>query len=186
MPVKGVISQTESLMKKAEEALSREFAEVRTGRAQPSLVEEMQINYYGTMTPIKQVASVVSPDPSTLLIQAWDPSALAEIEKAILGSKLGITPNNDGKIIRLSIPPLSEERRKEMAKVVKDMAEKGRISLRTIRREANERIVKLHKDSTVSEDLSFKAQEDIQKLTDRFIKDVDVMLERKNKELMTL
>ncbi|MBF0533137.1 MAG: ribosome recycling factor, partial [Candidatus Omnitrophica bacterium] len=134
-------------------------------------------------TLLKQMAAVSSPDASSLVIQAWDPSALPEIEKAILASKLGITPNNDGKIIRLSVPPLSEERRKEMAKVVKDMAEKGRVSLRTIRREANDKVVKLKKDSIISEDDSFKGQESIQKLTDKYIKEIDGMLEEKNKAL---
>jgi len=132
------------------------------------------------------MAAISSPDPSSLVIQAWDPSALAEIERAILGSKLGITPNNDGKIIRLVIPPLSEERRKEMAKVVKDIAEKGRVSLRTIRREANDKIIKMKKDGIISEDDSFKGQEEIQKLTDRHIKEIDALLEKKTKDLLTM
>ena len=186
MGVKDIIAQTDVLMKKSIESMSREFAEVRTGRAHPALVEELHVNYYGTMTPIKQVATVNSPDPSCLVIQPWDPAALVEIEKAILASKLGITPNNDGKVIRLVVPHLSEERRKEMAKVVKDMAEKGRVSLRTIRREANDKITKLKKDSVVTEDESFKGQEDIQKLTDKYIKEVDATLDKKSKELLSI
>ncbi|MBF0387745.1 MAG: ribosome recycling factor [Candidatus Omnitrophica bacterium] len=186
MGVKDVVSQTEAIMKKTLDSVHHEFAEVRTGRAHPGLVEEMTVLYYGTPTPLKQMAAVSSPDASCLVIQPWDPSALADIEKAILSSKLGITPNNDGKIIRLSVPPLSEERRKEMAKVVKDMAEKGRVSLRTVRREGNDKVVKLKKDSVISEDDSFKGQEAIQKLTDKYIKDVDALLDKKTKDLMTL
>ena len=186
MGVKDIIVQTDGSMKKAVDAVLREFAEVRTGRAHPALVEELHIDYYGTSTPLKQVANVTSPDPSCLVIQPWDPSALVLIERAIQASKLGITPNNDGKIIRLAVPPLSEERRKEMAKVVKDMAEKGRVSLRNIRRESNEKIVKLKKDNAIAEDESFKGQEDIQKLTDRSIKEIDSILDRKTKDLLTI
>lgn len=173
-------------MKKVIESVLREFNEVRTGRAQPSLVEELHINYYGTPTPVKQVAAVSAPDPSTLVIQPWDPNALVEIEKAILSSKLGITPNNDGKVVRLAVPHLSEERRKDLAKVVKDMAERGRVSLRTVRRDANEKITKMKKDNAISEDDNFKGQEEVQKLTDKYIKEIDMVLEKKNKELLTI
>ena len=186
MGSKEAIHEVESKMKKAIESMSREFGEVRTGRAHPSMVEELHVDYYGTSTPLKQMAAVSSPDASCLVIQAWDPSALAEIEKAILASKLGITPTNDGKVIRLVVPPLSEERRKEMAKVVKDMAEKGRVSLRTIRRDANDKITKMKKDNAISEDESFKAQEEVQKLTDKYIREVDTILDKKNKELLNI
>jgi ribosome recycling factor len=186
MNVREAIQEADAKMKKVIESVLREFNEVRTGRAQPALVEELHINYYGAPTPIKQLANVSSPDPSSLVIQPWDPNVLVEIEKAILNSKLGLTPNNDGKIIRLAVPHLSEERRKEMAKVVKDMAEKGRVSLRTVRRDANEKIAKLKKDNVVSEDDSFKGQEEVQKLTDRHIKDIDMILDKKNKELLTI
>lgn len=186
MSLKDVYIQVDGFMKKAMESLVRDFNEVRTGRAHPSLVEELHVDYYGTPTPLKQMAAISSPDASSIVIQPWDPSALAEIERSILGSKIGITPNNDGKIIRLVIPMLSEERRKEMAKVVKDMAEKGRISLRSIRREANDKISKLKKDSVINEDDSFKGQEDIQKLTDKYIKEVDSLLDRKSKELLSM
>ncbi len=186
MSVKDIISHTDAVMKKTVESVMREFNEVRTGRAHPSLVEELHIEYYGTPTPIKQVAAVSAPDPTCLVIQPWDPSALPEIEKALSNSKLGGTPNNDGKIIRLVIPPLSEERRKELAKIVKDMAEKGRVSLRSIRRESNEKIAKLKKDNVIAEDDSFKGQDEVQKLTDKHIKEVDIILEKKSKELMTI
>lgn len=180
---KETIKEADSKMKKALEAVQREFMEVRTGRAHPGLIEGMHIDYYGTLTMIKQVASISVPDPKTVIIQPWDANAIPEIEKAINNSKLGVSPVVDGKLVRLNIPPLSKERREELIKVVRDMAEHGRISLRTIRREANEKIKKLQTETKISEDDSFRAQEEIQKLTDKYIKDVDKVLEEKNKEL---
>ena len=183
MTMKEIHKETEARMSKAVEAVNREFVEVRTGRAHPGLIEGLHVNYYGTMTLLKQMASISVPDPKTVVIQPWDPSAIVEIEKAIMNSKLGVMPNNDGKVIRLNIPPLSTERREELKKVVKDMAEHGRISLRTIRREANERIKKSENDHLISEDESFRGHEDIQKLTDKFIKEIDNILAGKSKEL---
>jgi ribosome recycling factor len=183
MTPKDILTDTDNRMKKALEAVRREFMEVRTGRAHPGLIEGMHISYYGTPTMLKQIASISIPDPKTVVIQPWDVTAIPEIEKAINNSKLGIVPFNDGKIVRLSIPPLSKERRQELMKVVKDMAEHGRVSLRTIRRDANEKVKKLQSDNVLSEDNSFRAQEDIQKLTDRYIKDVDQILTDKNGEL---
>ncbi len=182
--IKDLIQQTETKMKKALEAVTREFGEVRTGRAHPGLIEGMHIDYYGTPTLLKQMAAISVPDPRSIVIQPWDVSAIAEIVKAISNSKLGVTPTDDGKIIRISIPPLSKERRAELAKVVKDMAENGKVSLRTIRRDANDKIKKLQADGHVSEDDSFKGQDAIQKMTDKYIKDVDKILEDKNKELV--
>jgi ribosome recycling factor len=184
MITKEIQKDVESKMKKTIESAKREFSEVRTGRAHPGLIEGMHIDYYGTMTMLKQVAAISVPDPKTVLIQPWDVTAIPEIEKAITNSKLGATPTNDGKMVRLSIPPLSEERRTELAKVVKDMAEKSRISLRTIRRDANEHIKKLQAEKKASEDESFKSQDEIQKLTDHFIKEVDSLLDEKTKALM--
>ncbi len=183
MALREMIVETDGKMKKALESVSREFAEVRTGRAHPGLIEGMHIDYYGTPTMLKQIAAISVPDAQSILIQPWDVSAIVEIEKTILKSSLGITPSNDGKIIRLSIPPLSKERRQEMAKVVKDMAENGRVSLRSIRREANDKFKKLHADAKISEDDNFKGQEEMQKLTDKYIKEIDKILESKNKEL---
>jgi len=183
MIVKEVRQQTEVRMKKTVESVRREFNEVRTGRAHPGLIEGFHIDYYGTPTMLKQVASISIPDPRTIVIQPWDPTAIPEIEKAINNSKLGVTPNTDGKIVRLSIPQLSEERRDEMVKVVKEMAEKGRISIRTIRRDSNEKVKKLENDKTISEDDSFKGHEDIQKLTDKYVKEVDAIFQEKSKEL---
>lgn len=184
MAVKEVVQETETKMKKTLESVSREFAEVRTGRAHPGLIEGLHIDYYGTPTMVKQLASIAIPDAQTIAIQPWDISAIVEIEKAILKSKIGVVPSNDGKTVRLSIPKLSKERRQELSKVVKDMAENGRVSLRTIRREANDKIKKMQTENRISEDDSFHGQEEVQKLTDRYIKEVDKILESKNKELV--
>lgn len=181
--IKNIIKETAAKMLKALESVQREFMEVRTGRAHPGLIEGMHIDYYGTPTMIKTIASISIPDPKTIIIQPWDTNALVEIERAINTSKLGVSPIIDGKLVRLNIPPLSKERREELVKVVRDMAEHGRISLRTIRRDANERIKKVQGEGKVSEDDSFRGQEEIQKLTDKYIKDVDHVLEEKNKEL---
>ncbi|MBI5149238.1 MAG: ribosome recycling factor [Candidatus Omnitrophica bacterium] len=186
MATKEIVRDTETKMKKTIESSRREFNEVRTGRAHPGLIEGMHVDYFGTPTMIKQLAAISVPDPRTIVVQPWDPSVIAEIEKAVAASKLGVTPYNDGKIVRLSIPQLSEERRQELKKVVKEMAEKSRVSLRTIRRDANDRIKKLQNEKTVPEDEAFKAQDEIQKLTDRFIKEIDALLEDKSKALVEL
>jgi len=185
MSVKDLLKETETKMQKSIEAARREFSEVRTGRAHPGLIEGLHANYYDTPTMLKELASISVPDPRTIVIQPWDEAAIVGIEKAINESKLGITPNVDGKIIRLSIPTLSEERREELKKVVRDMSEKTRVSLRTIRRDANDRAKKMQTDKTVSEDDSFRCQDSIQKLTDKYIKEVDVLLEEKSKALMS-
>lgn len=184
MPVKEILKDTEAKMKKTIEATKREFAEVRTGRAHPGLIEGLHVDYYGTSTMVKDMASINIPDPKTISIQPWDASALPEIEKAISSSNLGLTPNNDGKMIRLNIPPLSEERRVELAKMVKDMAEKSRVSMRTIRRDSNDKLKKMKADKQVSEDDEFKAHEAVQKLTDTYIKEIDTLLAEKEKQLM--
>ncbi|MDD3375396.1 MAG: ribosome recycling factor [Candidatus Omnitrophica bacterium] len=181
--VKEVVRETEAKMKKTIESVAREFLEVRTGRAHPGLIEGLHADYYGTPTMVKQIASISVPDARTVMIQPWDPAAIAAIEKAITNSKLGILPSNDGKIIRLSIPQLSKERRAELTKLVKEMAEKGRVSIRSIRRDANDKVKSLESEKKISEDDSFSGQELIQKLTDKFIKEVDGILESKDKEL---
>jgi len=183
MTVKQVVHDTEEKMKKTIESTKREFAEIRTGRANPSLIEGLRVDYYGTPTLLKQIASISIPDARLIVIQPWDPSAVKEIEKTILKSNLGVTPMNDGKVIRLSIPPLSKERRDELAKLVKTMAEEGRISLRTIRRDANESIKKLEDDKVIPEDERFKGQDEIQKLIDKYIQNIDQILKDKEKEL---
>jgi ribosome recycling factor len=171
-------------MKKALESVTREFSAIRTGRASPSLVEGLYINYYGTPTLLKQLASISVPDAHLIVIQPWDITAIGEIEKAIMKSNLGITPSNDGKLIRLSIPPLSKERRLELAKVVNKMSEEGRVSLRTIRREAKETLEKLEKDKTIAEDDKFRGIDDLQKLIDKYIAKIDEILKNKDKEIL--
>lgn len=183
MTAKDIIKDTETKMKKTVEATQREFSVVRTGRASTSLVENVRVDYYGAPTPLKQVASVTAPDARLVMIQPWDKTALAEIEKAIMKSEIGITPTNDGKTIRLSIPPLTDERRLELDKVLKKIAEDGRVSLRTCRHSAIEHIRKLDKDKAITEDEKFKSQEEIQKLTDKYIKEIDTLLAAKEKEI---
>lgn len=184
MAAKDIIYETEEKMKKAIDSVTREFSEVRTGRANPALVEGLHIDYYGAPTMLKQIASISIPDARLIVIQPWDISAIAEIEKTILKSNLGITPSTDGKVIRLSIPQLSKERREELAKLVKKMAEDGRISLRTIRREANETVKKLEDDKAIPEDERFKTQDAIQKITDKYIAKIEEILKEKEKELI--
>lgn len=183
MTIKEVLHGAEEKMKKAIEAVTRELGEIRTGRASPAMVEGLHIDYYGTLTMLKQLASISVPDAHLLMIQPWDVTAIPEIEKALMKSNLGITPSNDGKIIRLSVPQLSKERRQELVKVVHKMIEEGRISLRTVRRDAKEHLEKLEKDKLVSEDDKFKGIDDLQKLVDKNIAKVEEILKNKEKEL---
>lgn len=183
MTAKEILHSTDEKMKKTIEAMTREFVEVRTGRANPAMVEGLHIDYYGTPTMLKQLASISVPEAHMLLIQPWDATVIPELEKAILKSNLGITPSNDGKVMRLSVPQLSKERRQELIKVVHKMSEDGRISLRTIRRDAKEHLEKLEKDKFISEDEKFRAIDELQKLVDKYIAKVDEMLKNKEKEV---
>lgn len=178
-----MLQEYQDKMKKTVESAQREFSEVRTGRAHPGLIEGLHLDYYGTPTMIKELASVSVPDPRMILIQPYDPTILPELEKAINNSHLGITPQTDGKIMRLNIPPLSEERREEMKKVVKEMAEKSKVSLRTIRRDANDRLKKMKADKAISEDDEFRSHEEVQKLTDKYINEIDSLLAEKEEAL---
>ncbi|MEW5721654.1 MAG: ribosome recycling factor [Thermodesulfobacteriota bacterium] len=180
----AVFEDLRDRMSKAIGALERDLKRVRTGRASASLLDGIRADYYGTPTPLNQMASISVPEARLLLVQPWDPQALGEIEKAILKSELGLTPMNDGKVIRISIPPLSEERRKDLVKVVRKMAEESRVALRNIRREANEMLKDLKKDKEISEDELFRAQEDVQKITDEFINKVDERVKEKEKEIL--
>ncbi len=184
MTTREILHNTEEKMKKAVDSVMREFSEIRTGRASPSLVEGLHIDYYGTPTLLKQLASISVPDAHLIVIQPWDVTAIVEIEKAIMKSNLGINPSNDGKLIRLSIPPLSKERRQELVKVVHKMAEEGRVSLRTIRREAKEALEKLEKDKVIPEDDKFRGIDELQKLVDKYIAKVDESLKNKEKEVL--
>lgn len=173
-------------MEKALTALQNEFKKVRTGRAQVSMLDNIKVNYYGSISPLSQVAALSSPDAKTLMIAPWENSLLKEIEQSIIKSDLGMAPMNDGKVIRLKVPDLTEERRKTLAKQVKQMAEDARVSIRMARRDANEEVKKLLKDKAVSEDEGKKQNDDIQKLTDDYIKKVDQLADEKEKSILTI
>ncbi len=184
MVVKDILRDCEEDMKKAVDSCLREFASIRTGRATPSLVEGLHIDYYGTPTLLNQLANISVHDVHLLIIQPWDPSAIQAIEKAILKSNLGINPSCDGKLIRLPLPPLSKERRDELVKLIKKMDEEGRISLRTIRHHAKETIEKLEKDKAISEDDKFKTFQELQKLVDKYNVRLEEILKNKEKEIL--
>ena len=171
-------------MNKAAETLESEYKRLRTGRASISLVDGIRVDYYGSATPLSQLATLTIPDPRTIVIQPWDTSVVGEIEKAILKSDLGLTPMNDGKAIRINIPPLTAERRRDLVKVVKKKAEESKVALRNIRRDINEKIKDLKKDKKVSEDEQFRAQDEIQKITDDFVKKIDAVYGSKEKEIL--
>ena len=175
----------EEKMKKSIESVSTDFAAVRAGRANASVLNRIHVDYYGTPTPIQQITSVGSPDPRTLLITPWDASILRSIEKAILESDLGINPQNDGKAIRLGFPQLTEERRKELVKQCNKIAEKAKIEVRNVRQEIKEKLKKAIKDG-LSEDLEKDAENDLQKLHDKYIKQLEALMDDKEKEIMTV
>ncbi len=179
-------NEFEHKMQKTVEHLEQQFATVRAGRANAGVLDQIQVVYYGSPTPIQQVASVSVPDPRTLMIQPWDSSVLREIEKAILSSDLGINPQNDGKVIRLVFPQLTEERRKELAKQVKKYGEEGKVAVRNIRRDAMEKFKKQQKASEITEDDYKGIEKDIQKMTDDYIKKVEALSEKKEKELFEI
>ncbi|MDB5101303.1 MAG: rrf [Cyanobacteria bacterium RYN_339] len=179
-----VISQTEDKMKKAIAATQRDFASVRTGRASAALLDRISIDYYGTDTPIKGMANISVPDGRTLQIQAYDRASVQLIEKAIQKSDLGLTPNTDGNTIRLNIPALTEERRKELVKVLSKSSEEGKIAIRNIRRDGTDALKRKQKASELTEDELKRGEEQIQKLTDRYVKELDELLAAKQKEVM--
>jgi ribosome recycling factor len=179
-----VLIETEKKMKGAVEAFLGELTMLRTGRATLALVDGITVDYYGSQTPLNQVAALSVPDPTTITIAPWEPKVLAEIEKALLRSNLGLTPNNDGKVVRLNIPALTEERRKELVKVAHDVAEEARNEIRQIRREGNESIKELEKNKEISEDQMHDGQEQVQKLTDNYVGRVNNILEKKEQEIM--
>ncbi len=182
----AIKKDAEERMGKALASLEKDFSKLRTGRASTTLVEDIKVDYYGTPTPINQLASVAVPDSRTLTIQPWDRGAIPLVEKAILKSDLGLTPINDGKIIRISIPPLTEERRKDLVKVAKKYTEDAKIAIRNIRRDANDSLKKLEKDKSASEDEIKKATESVQKVTDAQITKADQMCQAKEKEIMEI
>ena len=184
MMINEVIKTVQKDMEKAIEAMERDFSRMRTGRASLALLDGIRVDYYGSISPLNQVASLSIPESRLITIKPWDKTVIGEIEKAIQRSDLGLTPSNDGQIIRIAIPPLSEERRKEIVKVVHKRAEEGKISIRNGRREGNEMLRAMENDGEISEDELHKAMKDVQKQTDDFIKKVDEGLEIKEKEIM--
>ncbi|MFN9621891.1 MAG: ribosome recycling factor [Cyanobacteriota bacterium] len=174
----------EANMRKSVEATQRNFNTIRTGRANPSLLDKVVVEYYGAETPLKALATLSTPDSQTIQIQPFDAGSVSTIEKAIAMSDLGLTPNNDGKVIRINIPPLTEDRRKELCKLAAKYSEEGKVSLRNLRRDAIERIKKLEKDGDLSEDQLRDEQDKIQKVTDRFIAELEKLLAEKEAEIL--
>ncbi|MEE9172898.1 MAG: ribosome recycling factor [candidate division NC10 bacterium] len=181
---KDLLNQAETSMKKGVESAVWEFAGVRTGRASTALLQGITVECYGSSSPLQQVATVAIPETRLITIQPWDQSLVPAIEKAILKSDLGITPSNDGRAIRIGIPPLTEERRKELVRIVRRMSEEGRIAIRNVRRDANEKLKALEKQKKISEDDLKKSTESVQKLTDKYIKEIDGALANKEKEIL--
>ena len=184
--VKDILKEVEKRMEKSKEALHKEFQSLRTGRASAALVEGVQVNYYNALTPLKQLATISAPEPRSISIQPWDMSGVNSIMKGIQDAKLGLTPVTDGKIIRIQVPELTDERRSELTKVAKKYAEESRVSVRGGRKEANDALKRLEKDGAISEDESHTAHEEVQKLTDRFIKQMDELLSQKEKDINTV
>ena len=186
MTEKDVIKETKPRMEAAIEDVRRKLATVRTGRASVSLLDTVMVDYYGTATPLNQMASVHAPEPQMLTVQPWDPTQLGNVEKAIRAADLGLNPSNDGKLVRIPIPPLTEERRKQLARQVHDIAEEHRTAIRNIRRDENDKLKKMLKDKAISEDAERAGLEDIQKLTDIYISKIDELSKSKEHELMSV
>lgn len=181
---KDLIKDSEESMKKSINFLKEELASIRAGKANPKLVDKIQVSYYGTMTPINQLANISVPEPRSIIIQPWDSSLIKEIERAIQISDLGINPTNDGKLIRLAVPPLTEERRKDLIKIVKKEVENSKIAIRNIRRDSNEEFKRMEKSSKMTEDDQKRAEEEMQKLTDKYIKLTDDIYKEKEKDIL--
>lgn len=182
--VKDVVVHTETHMKQVIEATKKEFSAVRTARANPALLDRVVVDYYGTPTPLRDIAGVSAPEPRLLVIQPWDKKALKDIERAIQKSDLGLVPASDGNVIRIAIPQLTEERRKELVKVVRRQAEEKRVAIRNVRRDANEKLKGVEKSGSITEDESRRGQEDIQKMTDKYVAEVERLLGAKEQEIM--
>ncbi|MCD5390771.1 ribosome recycling factor [candidate division NPL-UPA2 bacterium] len=182
--VKDILSEMEEKMRKSVEVTRRELAAIRTGRASTALLDGVKANYYSTLTPLNQIANILTPEPTLIVIQPWDRSTLEEIERAILKADIGLTPNNDGKVIRLPIPPLSQERRQELVRVVRKMVEEGRVAIRGVRHKERDSVKALEKEGKISEDVSRRAQEKMDELTHKYIEEVDKILASKEKEIL--
>lgn len=182
--INKVIKKTEKRMENILEEKKQDFDSIRTGRARPSLVENIKADYYGTPTPIQQMAKIVAPEPRQLVIEPFDSNVIENIEKAIMKQNLGLTPNNDGNVIRINIPKLTEERRKELVKVVSEKAEEGKIKIRNIRRNSNDKLKELENDGEISEDNYHRALENVQELTDEYEEKIDKLVEDKENAIM--
>ncbi len=176
----------EERMKKTINVYEENLSEIRAGRANPAILNKITVNYYGTPTPINQMAGISVPEARLIVIQPWDMSVLKEIERAILASDIGITPNNDGKVIRLNFPELNEERRKELVKDIRKMSEEAKVAVRSVRRDGIDEFKKMQKDSSITEDELKQAEDQIQKLTDKYVEQIDKITENKEKEIMTV
>lgn len=181
-----LLSDAEKNMQKSVEVVNKEFASLRAGRATPALLDKIMVQYYGTPTPVNQLANINIPEARLLVIQPWDKNALPEIEKAILKSDLGITPASDGNVIRLAVPQLTKERRADLVKVIKKKAEEGRVAVRNLRRDANDGLKSQQKSGEISEDELRRLQDEVQKLTDKYIKEIDALFAAKEKEILTI
>jgi ribosome recycling factor len=179
-----IYSDLRDRMNRAVQTLELDYRRLRTGRASISLVDEIRVDYYGSATPLSQLSTLTVADPRTIVIQPWDTSVVGEVEKAILKSDLGLTPMNDGKAVRINIPPLTAERRRDLVKVVKKKAEESKVAVRNIRRDIIEKTKELKKDKKVSEDEQFRAQDEIQKITDDYVKKIDTIYSTKEKEIL--
>jgi ribosome recycling factor len=177
-------AQAEEKMKKTINALKEEFNTIRTGRASTALFDKIKVEYYGQPTPLNQVATISVPESRLVVIQPWDKALIGEIEKAIQKSELSVNPNNDGKVVRINIPPLTEERRKDYVKIAKNTAEQSRVAIRNIRRDANDELKKIQKSGEISEDEEKRGIDDIQKLTDKYIEDINNLLAEKEQEIL--
>jgi ribosome recycling factor len=182
--IKELLQESEEHMLKAIEALESDLRAIRTGRASPALVERVMVEYYGTPTPLNRLAVISAPEPQLLTIRPYDPKSLNDIERAILKSELGLTPSNDGRIIRLPIPRLTEERRQELARLVRQRVEEGKVALRNIRRDALDTLRDFEKEKMISEDEFYRAKDELQELTDRYIEQMDEISSRKQRELL--
>lgn len=184
--MQSVLKDCQDKMSKAIQNLEKEFSRLRTGRASTGLLEDVTVDYYGTMTPLNQLASISIPDSRTISIQPWDRNAFSSVEKAIMKSDLGLNPVNDGKVIRINIPPLTEERRKDLVKLAKKYSEDTKVAIRNIRRDANDTLKKMKNNKELTEDEMHKGQDDVQNATDTFVENADQILEIKEKEIMEI
>ncbi len=184
--IKEVLSETRDAMDKAVKALKKDMAKVRTGRASVSLLDDVRVEYYGVPTPLSQVASLSAPEPRLITVQPWEKNLIPDIEKAIFKADLGLTPSSDGQLIRLPVPALTEDRRREMAKIVKRMGEESKISIRNARRDANETLKMLEKEKEITEDDLKRSEKDVQQVTDEFVNLIDSVVQNKEQEIMEI